>query len=181
MERYIALLRGINVGGKNKILKSELEGLFIGMGFSNVKTYIQSGNIVFDTSLIISNSALESKIEAEIETKLNLEVPVIIRSAKEWQKIVEQNPFIPEMESEFVRFYVTFIKNLPQNENYEILNTLSFDPDKFVIHGSEIYLCYATKASDSKLTNNLMENKLKVMATTRNWKTVLKLLEMANP
>ena len=92
---------------------------------------------------------------------------------------VKKNPFCPENESEFIRFYVTFLKSIPQKENYEVMKALNFGPDKFVVEGSEIYLCYASKASDSKLTNNLMENKLKVKATTRNWKTVLKLLDMA--
>ncbi len=177
----LAILRGINVSGKNKILMAELKVLFEELGFTNVSTYIQSGNFVFDVTDEYSNSELERKIEQGISQKFALQVPVIVRSTEEWMRIIKDIPFIQEAISNPEKLYVTFFKVVPQPDRLEQFQEIDFQPDKHSFREKELFICYATRYSASKLNNSLVENKLKVTATTRNWKTILKLGEIVKP
>lgn len=175
---YISILRGINVGGKRKIIMAELKSLYIDLGFSDVVTYIQSGNVIFKSKQN-NITSLESKIENAILEKYGFSVPVIVISQNEFEKCVSLNPFVQES-VELNRLHVTFLKEQPKNILVDEFNKLKFENDQFKIMGKFVYLFCPIKYSDSKLTNNLFEKKLKVVATTRSWKTLIKILEIAD-
>ncbi|MGB8705627.1 MAG: DUF1697 domain-containing protein [Gillisia sp.] len=177
MKRYISVLRGINVGGKRKIRMLDLKALYLHLGFKNVVTFIQSGNVLFETSTEDSEKVISEKIRKGILEQFGFEVPVILRTLKEMEEIAERNPF--QSSSDTGKLHVTLLAELPAVENCSYLTEASFLPDECRLINREIYIKCAGKYSDSKLTNNFIENKLKIAATTRNWKTFLKLLELA--
>ena len=175
MEIKIAFLRGINVGGKRKILMADLKAMFLKIGFQKVETYIQSGNIIFQSA--INNSDIENKLEKEISTEFGLDVPVIVRSAKDLKNLIQNNPYYSS-ESDINTLHLTFLKADPNPKDVDAISSLSFEPDLFTIEKKEIYIFCEGKYHQSKLTNDFFEKKLKVQTTTRNWKTVLKLLDL---
>ena len=175
METYIALLRGINVGGHRKILMKDLKDVLHSIGLENCLTYIQSGNIVFNTSASDTN-AIASKISTEIKKHFNFDVPTIAVTLNELVAINQENTFAGE---ETKQLYYTFLSSSPKKEDADKFSALKFDNTQFELRKKCVYLCFNTKVSDSKLSNNLIENRLKVNATTRNWKTVQKLLTIA--
>ncbi|MFL0198489.1 DUF1697 domain-containing protein [Clostridium sp. WILCCON 0269] len=181
MTIYIALLRGINVGGKNSIKMVELKRVFESIGFCEVKTYIQSGNILFK-----SNEREElvcNRIEQEIEKVFGLSVRVVLRTAEELQLIVKNCPFSKEeilqaeLLSQTESLYVAFLSNLPLQEKVECLNTYKSEKDEFRMEGREIFLLCYDSIRKSKIASNLQ--KLGVSSTVRNWKTINKLVELA--
>ncbi|MEZ5009308.1 MAG: DUF1697 domain-containing protein [Chitinophagales bacterium] len=176
--KYISILRGINVGGKRKILMEDLRAMYKALGFSDVITYIQSGNVIFNTSTT-NLKELEEKIKDSIAKKFGFDVPVIIRSIEEMQQVVSENPFSNEADFEPKKLYVTFLSE-PIDRVYEN-NILpqEYLPDRFKIMGQHIYVYYAEKISSSKLIQSLFEKQYKVTATTRNWNSVNKLVELA--
>ena len=179
MELFISVLRGINVSGQKKILMADLKALYEELGFANIKTYIQSGNVVFKTEGRRSNQDLAKEIETAIQLKYGFAVPVIIRRGAELSQLVAANPFLPSSTIDPEKLHVTFLADTPQQINIDKINTFNYPPDQFVIIGQEIFLYIPDRYSDSKLSNSFFENKLKVTATTRNWKTVNQLLQMA--
>lgn len=176
MPKYIAILRGINVGGKRKILMADLRLLFQELGYTDVQTYIQSGNVVFDTEGNVKH-AIGSRVEKQILRAYGFDVPVIVRTAKEIKQAILQNPFLKEGIA-IERLYLTFLNEIPGNDKLELLDQYDYSPDRFEIMGNNVFGFSSGKYSDSKYTNNFFEKILKTSATTRNWKTVLKLLEM---
>jgi len=177
MQTYIAILRGINVSGQKIIKMAELRDHLSSLGFTNLTTYIQSGNIVFQYDAK-GNSVLENKIHQNIKANYGFDVPIIVRTKEEWQKVVDNFPYNID-ELDIKRIAVTFLKEEPsqfQEDEFDKFKTLN---DEMVYIGKEIYLHIPDGFGKSKLTNNIMERKLKVSATTRNWKTTQKLLEMA--
>jgi len=180
MTRYISILRGINVGGKRKILIKDLKSLFEKLDFSKVETYIQSGNVIFESDQKLSNANLELKIQQAIAETYGFDVPVIVRTAEEWAESVVNNPFWKEKDADIDRLHLTFLKDLPVPEKLEKISALVFPPDKFEIIGKDVFVFCSAGYSDSKLTNQFFESKLGIQATTRNWKTVMKLQEMIN-
>jgi uncharacterized protein (DUF1697 family) len=178
MPKYIAMLRGINVSG-HKIVKMEcLRASFDAMGFSDVKTYVQSGNVIFQA---VDNSAthLIEVIERKISTDFGFSVPVLVRSAKEMEKVVERNPFISDSAIDPSKLHVTFLSDAAPKKAIEQLEPLITKPEQFRIIGREIYLYCPNGYSNTKLSNAAIEKKLSLGATTRNWKTVNTLLAMA--
>lgn len=179
MTRYISILRGINVGGKRKILTVNLISLYEQLGFSNVQTYIQSGNVVFDDQEENSAKVLETKINQAISETFGFDVPVIVRTNEEMNKSLANNPFLKEKTVDIDRLHLTFLREVPDLEKVEKLMSLQFKPDRVQIIGKDAFIACSGGYSDSRLTNQLFESKLGVSATTRNWKTVMKLYEMA--
>jgi len=179
MQTFISILRGINVSGQKKMLMSELKALYEGLKFKEVITYIQSGNVLFKSEKNLSDLELAAKIEKAIYKKYGFEVPVIIRTKNEIQNIITVNPFLKEKNIEVKRLYVTFLSETPAKENIESAKNFDSSPDQFFIIGKEAYLCVSNGYGETKLSNNFFEKKLKVNATTRNWNTVQKLLELA--
>lgn len=180
MQNFISILRGINVSGHKKILMAELKALYENLKFREVKTYIQSGNIVFKSDSKLFNIQLAKKIEKEIFAKYNFEVPVIIRTKEELKNIIDQNPFIKEKNIDLKKLHVTFLSETPAKNKIEQIKEVNFSLDKFIIKEKEIYLHIPNSYGETKLSNKFFENKLKVTATTRNWNTVNKIFELAS-
>jgi len=178
MEIYIAMLRGINVSGQKKIKMADLRVHLSELPFDNLSTYIQSGNIVFQ-SVHTDPTILAKAIADKIREKYDFEVPTLVKTRSDFEAAVENNPF-PESEGHDLKYlHVTFLAEAPEASTIEHIQMLDFEPEQFVWLDEKIYL-YAPKGyGRAKMTNNFWEKKLKIAATTRNWKTVNKLLDMA--
>lgn len=171
MNRYIVLLRGINVSGKNKLQMQDLRDLLKKLKYQNVQTYIQSGNIILDTDK--TKNRIAEEIREAIQSEFGYEVPVIIRTVEEWKRVIEQNPY-PVNEEKLL--YFTFLNQTPENTDIQINGTKD---DEFTIAEDVVYLYCLGGYGKTKLSNNLFERKLKVTASSRNYKTTMKLLELA--
>ena len=180
MQTYISILRGINVSGQKKILMADLKALYESLKFKDVITYIQSGNVIFKTTEKLSDKELAKKIETAIIKKYDFSVPVIIRSADEIKNVISANPFLKNKNINTEKLHVTFLADEPESIYLEAVNKLDFAPDKFVITGKEVFLYIPESYAETKLSNKFFENKLKVSATTRNWKTINKLMELVS-
>ncbi len=178
MVKYISILRGINVGGNRKILMKDLKVLFEKHGFVNVETYIQSGNVIFESDQKLSNADLEKNIQQLIATTFGFDVPVIVRTAEEWTETVASNPFWKEKDADIEKLHLTILKEEPSSELVQKIQVLDFLPDRFEIKGRDVFIYCENGYGRTKITNDFFEKKLKIPATTRNWKTVLKLHEM---
>jgi len=178
MPKYIALLRGINVGGHKKIIMTDLKIIFKKLGFSEVTSYIQSGNVIFQSNEVDSLN-LEHQIESAIEKAYGFLVPVIVLTITNLEKIVRDNPFKPFDGDDISKIYYVFLKDVPQRKAVELFNESKFQNERYFIHRNYIYLkCFAGMGK-AKLNTNLFEQKLNVKATARNHKTTLKLLELS--
>lgn len=177
MKNKIAILRGINVGGRRKILMADLKSLCEKLGWKDLKSYIQSGNLIFNSTK--QNSELELELETAIGENYGFDVPVIVRDSEELQTSISNNPFYRD-DADINQLYLTFLKHSPDAENVRNLAKMSYKPDKFEIMDKDVFVFCEGKYHQSKLSNAFFEKKLGVGATTRNWKTVLKLVELAN-
>ena len=175
MNTYISMLRGINVSGQKKIRMAELKSLYESLSLTKVETYVQSGNVVFD-SKEQDAIKLRDSIESQIETAFGFSVPVLIRTGDEFKRIIESHPFAGE---EAVRVLVTFLYDRPENSKLEDLSHYKDKVDQFVIGEREIFLYCPGGYGKTKLSNAFFERKLDVIATTRNWKSVNALYQMA--
>ena len=178
METYILILRGINVGGHKAIKMDALRVMLEDLDFKNVKTYIQSGNVVFQMEKAECRD-LETKIEKKIASTFHFDVPVLVKRQIEVVNILKQNPFVNERDEAIEWLHVTFLSNIPEQQFVEKIKDLSTPPDEFILSETAIYLFCPKGYGNSKLSNTFFENKLKVMATTRNWRTVNELVRMA--
>ncbi|WP_405173569.1 DUF1697 domain-containing protein [Paenibacillus sp. FSL H8-0260] len=175
MTTYIALLRGINVGG-NKIIKMlDLKAMFQALGFANVRTYIQSGNVVFESDEG-SVSLLSGVIERQIHEVFEFEVSVIIRTLAEMENVIANDPFQLSEPEEFKRWYVTFLPAEPSAEALDKLRTYENGPDKVRFVGREMYILYEVSVSQSSLFKVPFDKILGMPVTARNWNTVNKLV-----
>jgi len=179
MTTFISILRGINVSGQKKILMADLKSLYDQLGFNDVTTFIQSGNVIFKSKKKGSDQAVAKAIGQAILKKYKFKVPIIIRTAEEMQKVISENPFPKQKGINIEKLHVTFLAEVPDKAQVISISHLDFSPDKFIIAGKEVYLYTPGGYGITKLSNNFFENKLKVTATTRNWKTVNKLAELA--
>jgi uncharacterized protein (DUF1697 family) len=165
---YISMLRGVNVGGK-KMEMEKLRQIYESMGFKNVRSYIQSGNVLFEYSKM-NDLALSQKIEKQILKAFGMEVPVLIRTDREIRSIIEKNPYSKKDPS---KLHVTFLRSEPiQDPPLEEIKEVKDSAEEFAILGREVYLFLPKGYGTSKLTNTFFERKLNVSATTRNWRTV---------
>lgn len=206
MKTYISILRGINVGGQKKILMADLKKLYESLGFNDIQTYIQSGNVIFNyqnpenkngnnnNDNKITLAELQNKIQENLSLQIveqitnkiaeqyNIEVPVIIRNVEEMESCIKNNPFIGKY-ADLDKFHVSFLSQKPTQSNIDKLNDKfkegNFGADEYVILAKEVYLYCPDGYGITKLSNNFLENKLKVIATTRNWKTVNELFRIA--
>lgn len=178
MTVYIALLRGINVSGQKIIKMEHLRAVFEEMQFGQVRTYIQSGNVIFEAAEQ-DTSLLEEQIEQKIQQVYSFQVPVIVRTSRELELVVEQNPFDITELSANEKVYVSLLSQEPSAEAVQVLETFKSGIDDFHIHGREVYILVRAGYGESLFSNNFLEKKLKVSATTRNWATVNKLNAMA--
>jgi uncharacterized protein (DUF1697 family) len=169
------MLRGINVSGHKKLKMGELKKLYESLGFSDVQTYIQSGNVIFKSSGK-DVSKLASSINEKIKEIFGLDVGVIIRTKDELEQLIANNPFAKKDES---KLYVTFLSAIPTNVPTDEISKVKNKAEEFFVTDQAVYLFCPYGYGRSKLSNTLFEKKLKVSATTRNWETVKALLNMA--
>lgn len=182
METYIALLRGINVSGHKKIKMAALKEMFESMGFNKVTTYIQSGNVVFKSQLT-SPHILSKKIKSELLTAFGYEIEVIVFTARDLEAIYTNNPFLKAIaanEKEEKKMYFTFLLNKVDKE-LEANFTLTYaNIEEFEITDKVLYFYVENGYGKTKLSTNFVEKKLKAIASTRNLKTMLKLIEISS-
>lgn len=175
MKTYISMLRGINVSGQKIIRMVELKNLYESLGLVDVTTYLQSGNVIFN-SLDHEASNLVQLIEMKIEQSFGYHVSVFIKATQDFHRIIEQNPFLTERKEDPAKLYVTFLYRLPSALELKNLNIPDSGSDEFIIQGKEIFLFCPNGYGKTKLSNNFFEKKLNMPATTRNWNTVQALL-----
>jgi uncharacterized protein (DUF1697 family) len=174
--KYVALLRGINVGGKNTIKMETLREMFDSIGFENVKTYINSGNVIFETRKS-DNHKLASKIETAIEKEFSLSIKVMVRSMEEIAEIVKTNPFEGKFERE-KDLHVFFLDEELPKEKCDQLLANNNENEMFALQKREIFCLLRVGVLDSLMGRDYIGKKLKVSATARNWRTVNKVLEL---
>lgn len=171
MKKFIVLLRGINVSGKNKIPMADLRELLSDLKFQNVQTYIQSGNVILESDL--EKKVICEKIKNGIQEKFGFDVSVLTRTTGQLEKVIKDYPFSIENEK-IVAF--TFLNQVSKETEIEVKN---IGEDKYKIADEVVYLFCPSGFGKTKLTNNVIEKKLNVIATTRNLRTTLKLLELS--
>jgi uncharacterized protein (DUF1697 family) len=176
--RYAALLRGINVGGNKKISMAELRALLAGLGHADVATHLQSGNAVF-TSPERPAPELAQAIAKAVAGEFGMDVKVMIRTGGELAGVLSRNPLPGEPENPS-RFFVAFLSAAPEPERVREIEAQSFGADRIWVSGSEAYLWCPAGAADTLLTNSVVEKRLGVSATSRNWNTVNKLVTLTS-
>lgn len=153
---------------------ADLRGLLTKKGLKNIQTYIQSGNVIFESDE--NPTGLSKNISTYIYKEFQFEVPVLITTALKFEYALKNNPFIEkDSEVDTKKLYVTFLSSTPTNENAEILSELDFFPDRFILKGDLIFSLFPNGPGRSKMNLNIFEKRLKVSATSRNWNTVNKL------
>jgi uncharacterized protein (DUF1697 family) len=177
MHKHLALLRGINVSGHNMIKMETLKLLLENMGYQNVITYIQTGN-VFVCTEEEHGATVGFKIKQEIFKQLGLEVPIVVVSKSDLEACFSNNPFLKEIEVDIKKLYVAFVSKELNSSHLSDLKMSQFKPDEIAIDGSRIYIKYAVGAGKTRFDQKYIEKKLNVTATIRNWNTVTTLLQM---
>ncbi len=178
MQTYISILRGINVSGHNLIKMKVLQEMFGKLGYRNVITYIQSGNVVFDTTPT-DILTLEKIISGAIVQSFGFDIPVMVFERETLKNIAEQNVFISERQLDHTKLHVTFLSGIPEKLLTDGIQHEIYLPDEFFISGKSVYLFCPNGYGNTKLSNTFFEKKLKVRATTRNWKTLIELIELS--
>ena len=179
MTIYLALLRAINLGAVNKVPMKELRSMFEDLGYEDVRTHLQSGNVVFEGKSS-SSKKLVAEIEGAISKTFDLEVPVIVRTRRELERIAGGNPF-PTGGAKATSLHVMFLTEPASAKAIKTLDPDRSPPDEFEVKGGEIYLRFPKGSGRSKLTIDYFEKKLGTKATARNWNTVMKVLELMQP
>jgi uncharacterized protein (DUF1697 family) len=173
---HLALLRGINVSGKNKLLMKDLIKMFVQTGCDNVRSYIQSGNIIFTAAPALSTQ-IPALITAKIAHRFGYQIPVVMRTAKELDAIVRNNPFLKAGAPEET-LHVMFLADLPSPSSVAALDANRSSGDAFLARGQEVYLQLPNGVANGKLTNAWFDAKLATTSTARNWRTVVKLFAL---
>ena len=171
---YVALLRGINVGGHKPVAMSELRDLLAGLGFVDVRSLLQSGNLVLRGDAR-TGGRLERTLETEAAQRLGLETDCFVRTATEWKAVVSRNPFPTEAERDPAHLVVMFLKEPPKAKDVAALRAAITGPEIVRATGMHAYIVYPNGIGRSRLTNTLIERTLGTRGTGRNWNTVLKL------
>ena len=173
--RYALLLRGVNIGAKNSLPMAELRAMLVGIGCTDVQTYVQSGNAVFGTTL--AARGLTEAIEGALERYMGRPIATALRTEGRLRAIVERNPY-PDLVAKPSYLCVTFLSHAPTAAEIAPLHAADFGDERFAVAGSEIYTWHPNGQGRSPLAGALGKLRLRGAVTTRNWNTVLKLLEM---
>jgi uncharacterized protein (DUF1697 family) len=176
MPTYVALLRGVNVGG-NLLKMERLREICSEMGHRNVRTYVQSGNVVFEAAGSVSQCA--TALEKALSGETRLPVTVLLRTRDEIASILAHNPFLKNKGVDLTKLHVTFLRSAATKDGLKKLTALKAGDDEFRAAGTEIYLHCPNGYGRTKLSNNAIEKALALRATTRNWNTMNRLYEMA--
>jgi uncharacterized protein (DUF1697 family) len=179
MTIQIALLRGVNVGGHNAVAMPELRDLLTQLGFESARSLLQSGNLVFRGDSR-TDAELERLLEAEADKRLGLHADFLIRSAKEWREVVARNPFRKEAERDPSHLVVMFLKSATNAKDVKAVQAAIAGSEIIRADGRHLYIVYPDGIGRSRLTNALLEKKLGIRGTARNWNTVLKIAALAD-
>jgi uncharacterized protein (DUF1697 family) len=174
MAVHLALLRAVNVGGRQPILMAELRDLLLSLGFVGVRSLLQSGNLVFRSDAR-TGTDLEGFLEQEAAKRLDLHTDFMVRTEEEWKLIVADNPFPEEAKRDPGHLVVMFLKRTPSAKEVEALQAAITGPEIVGTKGREAYIVYPSGIGRSRLTNTFVEKKFDTKGTARNWNTVLKL------
>ena len=175
MPTHISLLRGVNVGGNRQIRMADLKALYESLGYSAVATYVQSGNVIFDADSADA-PALIARIEAAIAQRFGFDVTVLLRSADDLRRVLDNNPF-PAAQA--AQLHILFLSASPAPAAIAALNVPVADGEAWLLAGQEIYLHYPNGSGRSKMSGAFSERKLGVTASARNWNTVNALHDLA--
>lgn len=178
MSTFISMLRGINVGGQKRLRMESLRRIYADSGFTNVRTYVQSGNVVFESSEQ-AQTVVAKSIEANIEQTCGFAVEVFIRQLHELQRILAGNPFLNDRNEDPSKLHVTFLYQTPPKDAWGKLTPPGGTPDEFAPEEMAIYLFCPNGYGKTKLSNSFFERKLGIPTTTRNWNSVNALYKMA--
>ncbi|SNY24492.1 DUF1697 domain-containing protein [Paractinoplanes atraurantiacus] len=176
MATYVALLRGINVAGNTRVSMDGLRKVFADLGHEDVKTYLQTGNIVFTAGGKAAQIAAE--LEKKVAADLGVSPTVLLRTVAEMSAVLDANPYLDD-ESDHTKLHVTFLAEKPDAKHRDALTRPDGETAEFQLRGREVFLHCPNGYGRTKLNNSFIEKKLGVRATTRNWKTVAKLCELA--
>ncbi|MEO7978699.1 DUF1697 domain-containing protein [Flavobacterium sp.] len=179
MTTHLALLRGINVSGHNMMKMEALKTMLKNIGFQNIRTYLQSGNVLVDTDEE-SASKVGFMIKQEIFKTFGHEVPTVVITKRDLELCFKNNHFLKEKEVDTKKLYVAFVSVALKNENINDLKISQFKPDEASIDGNRIFIKYAVGAGKTRFDQKYIEKKLNVTATIRNWNTVTNLLQLYN-
>lgn len=179
MTSHIALLRAINLAGRNQVAMTDLRELLVQLGFVNVRSLLQTGNLVFE-GRARSSGGLEGLLEREVFGRLGLRTDVFVRSAKDWKTIVSGNPFRQEAERDPAHLLVVFLKDAPTAKAVDTLQDAISGREVVRARGRHAYVVYPDGIGRSRLTNAVIEKHLGTRGTARNWNTVLKLGALAH-
>ncbi len=173
---YLALFRGINVGGKNLLPMRDLADMFVKAGCTDARTFIQSGNVLFKAPAKIAKQIGET-VPEQIEKRFGHRPPILIRTAEQLAMVAANNPFL-EAGADEDTVHVLFLAAAPEAARVKSLDPARSSPDAFAVRGAEVYLHLPNGVARSKLTNAYFDSKLATISTGRNWRTVTTLLEM---
>jgi uncharacterized protein (DUF1697 family) len=176
--RFVALLRGINVGGKNMLPMKDLVAMFERAGCTTTRHYIQSGNVVFEAAPALA-AKIPVVVHAAIAKGFGLDVPVVVRSEKELRAVAAGNPLLAAG-ADPDTLHVMFLADPPSKKAIATLDPDRSPPDTFVVKGREVYLACPNGVARTKLSNAWFDAKLGTTSTGRNWRTVLKLVAMCD-
>lgn len=178
MTTYISMLRGINVSGQRLIKMDALRKMYEYLGLQNITTYLQSGNVVF-TGDDIDVDELEQRISRQIEKDFRFEVPVIVLTMSMLKQVIDNNPLQNNQNIDTAFLYVTFLNSLPHHSDHKLIEAKKQNGEEISLSDNAVYLYCPNGYGRTKLTNNFLESRLKVGATTRNWKTTTELFKIA--
>jgi uncharacterized protein (DUF1697 family) len=176
---YIALLRAVNLGDQKRVAMADLRALFEGLGYSNVRTLLASGNVVF-TGKEMEVPGLERRLQGEAARRLGLQTPIIVRTAPELSESIAHNPFPRESEQDPAHVVVVFLRDAPSEAGWESLRAAATGPEVVRAWGRHAYVYYAAGIGNSRLTGALIDRQLGTVGTGRNWSTVTKIAAAAS-
>lgn len=166
------------MSGQKKIRMVDLREHLAELDFNNIQTYVQSGNVIFETQET-DPLQLASDIKQKILEKYGFDVPVLVKKPAELETVLVNNPFAKQTNDDTTKLYVVFLSESPDPSRLEKLQQVDYSPEEFRLLDTDLYLLVPNGYGRAKMNNNFFEQKLKVPATTRNWKTVNTLLELA--
>jgi uncharacterized protein (DUF1697 family) len=172
--QYIVLLRGINVGGRNKIKMADLRKLLEEHDFQKVKTYIQSGNIILEHPTFDEN-AISQTIKTAIANHYGYDIAVMTFSATDFKTVIDNNPFPEVPENEYKALNATLLSDIPNLDNFHYVEAKKHESEQIKIIGKAFYMYCPNGYGKTKLDNKTIEKRLEVAATTRNWRSMLKI------
>ena len=178
MPVYISIIRGINVSGQKMIRMDALKELYASLKFSDIRTYIQSGNVIFSSNAM-ARAELEKRIGKKIAETFGFDVPVMVLGTADIRTVLENNPFVTRRKEDPSLLHVTFLAHEPSEANIEAVLQAQSGDDECVVSGRTVYLYCPNGYGRTKLNNTFFEKKFQTIATTRNWKTVNELYRIS--